>query len=357
MRPNLDPLISAELPKPLVRPALLLQIALNSGTEYLWSGVGDLAWDGHTWKGLGVFASMGPITENSEVQAEGTTVTLSGIGVSDVPFPPLGVTPPSPPRATVPGESMAWSIALLSSGYVLNGPGGPLIGTTNSTTSTASIAMWAGDPMGQNAYGVEWKNYQMPLEIPVGAMITGVYPVMTCSCASAGSAGVVGGGTLFINSASGTLYGLNLGTLAGQYLYAQLYNTVPGPASLALTVSFIGFAVYYMGAPLSGPRLLHEALMDIRLGAPAKIWFAMLDGSPALIGTPYRIFSGTVDKPNVKISPDGSSITLALENRLVNLQRANNRKYTAADQHLAHPDDTFFNFVELLQEMSLKEGS
>ncbi|MGA8109355.1 MAG: hypothetical protein WB974_07955, partial [Acidobacteriaceae bacterium] len=71
---------------------------------------------------------------------------------------------------------------------------------------------------------------------------------------------------------------------------------------------------------------------------------------------PYLIFSGTVDKPTVEISGKTMSITLALENKLVNLQRACQRRYTAADQHLAYPDDIGFNWVEILNDIALRWG-
>jgi hypothetical protein len=76
----------------------------------------------------------------------------------------------------------------------------------------------------------------------------------------------------------------------------------------------------------------------------------------SLLGTPYLIFSGTVDKPSVKVSAKTSTITLALENRLVNLQRANQRRYTAADQHLSYPTDMAFSWVETLNDIALRWG-
>jgi hypothetical protein len=95
---------------------------------------------------------------------------------------------------------------------------------------------------------------------------------------------------------------------------------------------------------------------DISIGAPAKIYFGLMSNG-ALLGAPYLVFSGTVDKPTVVTGPTSSSITLNLENRLINLQRPNQRRYTAADQHLFYPDDRAFNWVELLNDISLKEGT
>ena len=100
-------------------------------------------------------------------------------------------------------------------------------------------------------------------------------------------------------------------------------------------------------------NLLSESLTDIQLGAPATLYFALLDSSGTIYGNPYPLFSGTVDKPTIHVGVQTSSITIALENRLSNLQRASTRRYTAADQNLYYPGDTFFNSVESLNDLAL----
>ncbi|MGC1781753.1 MAG: hypothetical protein WA708_04480 [Acidobacteriaceae bacterium] len=180
---DLDTTMAAALPAPLIQPVALALLTFKSATKYVWSGVGDFAYGGNTYAGVGSFGKVGAIAEGSTVHADGTTVTLSGIDSS----------------------------------------------------------------------------------------------------------------------------------------------------------------------------LLTESLTDVQLGAAAQIWFGLM-ASGALIGSPYLIFSGTVDKPTVEISGKTMSITLALENKLVNLQRACQRRYTAADQHLAYPDDIGFNWVEILNDIALRWG-
>lgn len=109
---------------------------------------------------------------------------------------------------------------------------------------------------------------------------------------------------------------------------------------------------------LSGidPTLLSESLTDIQVGAAAKVYFGLMATASTLIGA-YLIFSGTVDKPQIRTSVDGLTISLALENRLVNLQRATQRRYTSADQRLYFPTDMAFNWVEILQDIALLWGS
>jgi hypothetical protein len=106
---------------------------------------------------------------------------------------------------------------------------------------------------------------------------------------------------------------------------------------------------------LSGidPALLSECMSDIQLGAPVTIWFALFDVNCNIIGTPYPYFVGTVDQPVLQIGVDALTISLKLENRLVNLQRANMRRYTSADQDIYYPGDTAFNWVEILNDQAL----
>jgi hypothetical protein len=145
----------------------------------------------------------------------------------------------------------------------------------------------------------------------------------------------------------------------GNLVYAG--NTYEGVGSLG-TIGAIdeGTEVRASGTTvtLSGidPVLLAECLSDIQLGAPAAIYFALFDAALNIIGTPYPLFVGTVDQPVIAIGTDTMSISLKLENKLINLQRANMRRYTAADQRRYYPADTAFNFVELGNDLALKWG-
>lgn len=135
---------------------------------------------------------------------------------------------------------------------------------------------------------------------------------------------------------------LGVGSLAGM-----------GTISEGMEVRADGTSVSLSGID---PTLYAASMDDIQLGASATIWFALLSGG-VFIGTPYTLFKGQVDKPSVSTGADSITISLALENRLTNLQHATNRRYTAADQHILYPTDTAFNWVELLNDLALRWGS
>lgn len=182
---SLDSSMKAALAAGVIQPAILAQITFNSGTQYVWSGVGDLVYDAQTFKGVGSLGAVGAITEGTEVRADGTTLALSGVD----------------------------------------------------------------------------------------------------------------------------------------------------------------------------PTLYSETIADIKLGAPAKIWLALLTEG-VIIGAPYLMFSGLVDKPTVNTGAESIAVSLALENRLTNLGRASQRRYTAADQHAnGYADDTAFNWVEILNDIALRWGN
>lgn len=60
-------------------PCYLLDLQLVSGTDYAWSGIGSVFWNGNTYAGVGSFGSVGDVSESCEANADGTTVGLSGI--------------------------------------------------------------------------------------------------------------------------------------------------------------------------------------------------------------------------------------------------------------------------------------
>jgi hypothetical protein len=109
---------------------------------------------------------------------------------------------------------------------------------------------------------------------------------------------------------------------------------------------------------LSGidPFIRAECMTDIQQGAPAAVYFALITPQLTVIGTPYQIFAGTVDVPTVSPGADTISISLSLENRLIDLARPNNRLYTSCDQQLYFPTDIGFSWVEQLNDIALVWG-
>jgi hypothetical protein len=62
-----------------VQPIILFEGSFSSGTVYVWSGYGDLVWDGNTYLGVGTLGAISNVSEASEISAKGITVSMSGI--------------------------------------------------------------------------------------------------------------------------------------------------------------------------------------------------------------------------------------------------------------------------------------
>lgn len=60
-------------------PILLWELDTPGGNVYFWSGYGNLPWDSKTWVGAGNMVNMTQISETALVQANGLSLTLSGI--------------------------------------------------------------------------------------------------------------------------------------------------------------------------------------------------------------------------------------------------------------------------------------
>lgn len=349
MSRDLDTSLGATLSNGGIIPAVLGMFQFRSGISYVWSGVGDLVYGGNTYRGVGALGKVSAIVEGVDVRADGMTVELSGIGT--VPFvglpPPSGVTPPDAPSA---GQFVAWTYptAVTASGVAS-------YGSASATLDSAEIAInSSGTPQ------AAWSGFPMPA-LPTDAVVNKIIPV--CVASGTGSGAFTGVNFDYPGFPSGDFSGQyaapSIGStpaaLTSATVKAWLNRSLGGTLSQTLSISFIGIAVYYTSTS-NGVSAINEALSDIQLGAPAKIWFGLMQDG-ALIGAPYLIFSGLVDQPTVETGVEASTIVLALENRLSDLSRPSARRYTAADQHLKYSDDTGFNWVEILNDIAERWGS
>ena len=108
-----------------------------------------------------------------------------------------------------------------------------------------------------------------------------------------------------------------------------------------------GFSVTLSGQPSANIAI---ALASIRQGKPGKIWLGAMTSAGAIIADPYVIRQGRLDVPSIDDSGEECRITVTYEDRLVALERPNERRYTHEDQQIDYPGDLGFQFVTSLQE-------
>ena len=72
------------LDDPVVSPFFAVEFLFDSPEEIrLWTGVGDLEYNNHTWTGSGNLLGISNVEEGSDLAVKGATITLSGM-TSDV---------------------------------------------------------------------------------------------------------------------------------------------------------------------------------------------------------------------------------------------------------------------------------
>lgn len=121
-------------------------------------------------------------------------------------------------------------------------------------------------------------------------------------------------------------------------------------------VKAVGVTLGLNGVP---GALLSLVLQSIRQGDQVDLWQLAADLSTgAIIGDPVDdlIFSGRADVPAVNDDPAAPTIGLALENRLIDLERARERRYTPEDQHIDYSGDKGFDYVASLQSEDIVWG-
>ncbi|WP_245584050.1 hypothetical protein [Rubritepida flocculans] len=102
-----------------------------------------------------------------------------------------------------------------------------------------------------------------------------------------------------------------------------------------------------------------QAVIDIALSErsyrlrSARLWLALLDEAGGFVADPFPLWAGIMDTMEVV---DGAEprVTLSCESRLVDLERAEVRRYTDADQQAEYPGDRFFEYVPALQDAEIR---
>lgn len=88
-------------------------------------------------------------------------------------------------------------------------------------------------------------------------------------------------------------------------------------------------------------------------GRPFRMWLACLDNSKAVIGVPYRLFTGMMDVMSSSDDGKTASISLTIENSLIIGQRNKVSRYTSVDQKKKYPTDTGLDRINQLQDKEI----
>lgn len=67
-----------------------------------------------------------------------------------------------------------------------------------------------------------------------------------------------------------------------------------------------------------------------------------------------EVFSGSLNQMVIEDGPDSGTISVTVDSKLVELERASNRRYTSLSHKTRYPTDTFFDFVAQIQDKGVR---
>jgi hypothetical protein len=100
--------------------------------------------------------------------------------------------------------------------------------------------------------------------------------------------------------------------------------------------------------------LLHDSMTHLNAGGVMNLHMGFLDPNGLLIDTPIMVYSGLMDQVSVKMGPKTATITIAVENRLSQLQRSRGWLYTDQAQRQISSDDDGLKWVAVTSDVFIK---
>jgi len=99
-------------------------------------------------------------------------------------------------------------------------------------------------------------------------------------------------------------------------------------------------------------QLLGDVINSVRLNGSAALWLGFFSNGQ-LLPDPLPLWDGELDVPTVVDGAETCSVSITVENALLALNLASNRRFTTLDQQLDFPGDTGFDYVSAMQDLYL----
>ena len=103
--------------------------------------------------------------------------------------------------------------------------------------------------------------------------------------------------------------------------------------------------------------IVNYALTENYQNRPLTLFMGYVMGGTNEVAGTLTIFKGRMTSLVINDAPDGSTVTIDAENRLVDLDRPSNLRYTKESQNFLHSGDTGFNRVASLQDKQINWGT
>jgi len=127
----------------------------------------------------------------------------------------------------------------------------------------------------------------------------------------------------------------------GSLLSISGLEEVADLSAKGITISLTGLA----------SPLISLALQEPYQRRKVRVLFGVRDQS-----TFVEIFSGLINRMSIEDSPEGGTISVLVDSKLVELERASNWRYTSESHKSRYANDTFFDFVTAIQDADIRWG-
>lgn len=128
---------------------------------------------------------------------------------------------------------------------------------------------------------------------------------------------------------------------AGTLLNIQGLGEVADLSAKSITISLSGVAV----------SLVSLALQEPYQRRVCRVFFGAVD-----VADVVEVFSGQLNTMSIEDSGEASTISVLVDSKLVELERASNRRYTSENQKSRFAGDTFFDYVSAIQDAEIVWG-
>lgn len=134
---------------------------------------------------------------------------------------------------------------------------------------------------------------------------------------------------------------LNTYTGSGELLSISGLEEVGDLSAKAVTVSLSG---------MSG-TVISMALQEPYQRRICRVYFG-----DASVDDVVEVFSGRLNKMTIEDGPDTGTVSVLVDSKLVEAEKASNRRYTSESQKARHAGDTFFDYVTSIQDAEISWG-
>lgn len=358
--------ILSALAQPEVQPFYAIEIDLDSGPLRLWTGIGPRTINGDVYTGGGSLMAISGLEEVADLSAKNITLSLSGMSEDIIglalqePYQRRkvrvywGVETGSAPLpaelvqiASIPAQdNSTWTLRSYdASSYV--GRDVRLVIRYQSGSSFTGDAQFDDFTIGGTTYDPENGTEGFQRNSDAGSSVSSYASVSWQSLATGEVIGLFNrdsGGT----PSNGT--GNTSGNTGNFYYYAET------------STSGIGFpdAYFWLRSPQVTLSSGTVSFYSAQNGATCGPITAYLDVAEAAGGGSsfdvVEVFSGSLNQMVIEDGPESGTISVTVDSKLVELERASNRRYTAENHKSRYPNDSFFDYVTELQDKNVRFG-